>query len=899
MIEFRALGSVDLTGADGRTLDAVLAQPKRVALLAYLAIGTPPQFRRRDTIVGYLWPELDADHARAALRQGIHFLRQSLGPNVLTSRGDEELGLDREHLWCDATAFDRACIDAQPSRALKLYRGDLLAGLFVAGAASDFEHWLDSERERLRRQASAAAWMAVEQAAAAGQHAAAAQFAWRAAALAPDDEGALRRLIRMMNELGDRSGAVRAYEDFARRLARDYEAEPSVETKALIEAVRSRAQLPREAPFSGSSPQAIQPNRLSGDVPSLQDARPSAPDSLDATAAAFGTAPETVEGSAITVNVDRPAAARRRFPTGVALLGLGVLVGLGALFAWRRHAGAAPAVAVAPVGLAVLPFDTEGDTANGYLTNGITDEIRAKLAQLPALRLIASASSNQYRHTQKPAEQIGRELGVRYLLTGRVEWEQGANGTRRVRVSPELVELRDGAAPETKWQQSYDATLADVFDLQAAVATQVADNLGVVLSRPAQAQIAARPTQNLAAYDAYLRSTALGGDDPLTVRRALATAEEAVALDSSFAAAWARVSTRRAELYFNSTPTRADAEASHRAAERAVALAPMAPEGYIARGFYNSYVATDLAAARGAFETALRLAPSSSEANRGVARAEAAVGQWEAALGHARQAVALDPRSVDAAQRLSVMLLSLRRYPEARAEAERGLTFAPANLGLPERRAMSQLGEGNLTGARAALRDIPPTLDRTALPAFVASSWGLFWALDSADRALVLTLPPSAFDDDRGIWGIVHAELYWVADDTTHAHCYADSARLALEAHLQTTPDDNVLHLFRGLSLAYLGQRAAAVREGERGLALAEATGDGYNNIPYARHVLAQLYVAAGDHAHALDQLESLLAKPYFISPAWLKIDPTWAPLRGDPRFERLIAQPTTAHPTH
>jgi hypothetical protein len=122
-----------------------------------------------------------------------------------------------------------------------------------------------------------------------------------------------------------------------------------------------------------------------------------------------------------------------------------------------------------------------------------------------------------------------------------------------------------------------------------------------------------------------------------------------------------------------------------------------------------------------------------------------------------------------------------------------------------------------------------------------------------------------------------------------------DSARAAVLAQLQGAPSDLQRHVFYGLALAYLGQRATAVREGERALALAEATGDGYVQIPYARHILAQIYAAVGDHPHALDQLDSLLSKPYFISPAWLKIDPTWAPLRSDPRFERMIAQPATS----
>jgi tetratricopeptide (TPR) repeat protein len=326
-----------------------------------------------------------------------------------------------------------------------------------------------------------------------------------------------------------------------------------------------------------------------------------------------------------------------------------------------------------------------------------------------------------------------------------------------------------------------------------------------------------------------------------------------------------------------------------------VALAPAASDGYIARGLYNFYVAHDLTAARAAYETALRLDPSSSEANRRLADAEAAVGQWAAALGHVRQAVTLDPRSAVAATRLTRVLLWLRHYPEARIEAERGLTLAPADLALTQYRAMTRLGEGDLEGARAGLRDIPPTLDRAALAAYVADFWDLYWSLDSADRVLVLTLPPSAFDDDRMVWGIARAQLYRLAGDTLHERRYGDSARAAVLAQLQGAPSDLQRHVFYGLALAYLGQRATAVREGERALALAEATGDGYVQIPYARHILAQIYAAVGDHPHALDQLDSLLSKPYFISPAWLKIDPTWAPLRSDPRFERMIAQPATS----
>jgi len=271
MIEFRALGAVELTGADGRELGEVLAQPKRLALLAYMAIGHPPQFRRRDTLVGYFWPELDTERARAALRQGVHFLRRFLGASVIIGRGEEELGLDRAQFQCDATVFDSEVDAGHVSKALEIYRGELLEGFFVSGATPEFEQWLDSERQRLRRRASESAWLAAEQQAAAGKQSAAAQLARRAAGLAPDDEAVLRRLISALDELGDRSGAVHAYEKFASRLAAEYAVEPSIQTKALIEAVRSRAQphSPRAATQDVAA--ALEARRAADDRQRLQD----------------------------------------------------------------------------------------------------------------------------------------------------------------------------------------------------------------------------------------------------------------------------------------------------------------------------------------------------------------------------------------------------------------------------------------------------------------------------------------------------------------------------------------------------------------------------------------------------------------------------------------------------
>ncbi len=255
MVEFRLLGTVNLTSAEGREARRLIGQPRRLALLAYLAAATPRGIQRRDHLLTLFWPELDQGHARAALRQALHVLREELGSHVLVCPGDEEVGLDFDVVRCDVAEFDCAVAAGRMTEALDLYRGELLEGFFISGAP-EFERWQDDERRRLREMASRAAQALVEAAENGGDLATAAIWARRALRLAPHDEAQLRRLLTLLDLLGDRAGVLQAYDEFTRRLAAEFEAQPAAETQALVAAVRARATaaapkaLRRDAPAS-------------------------------------------------------------------------------------------------------------------------------------------------------------------------------------------------------------------------------------------------------------------------------------------------------------------------------------------------------------------------------------------------------------------------------------------------------------------------------------------------------------------------------------------------------------------------------------------------------------------------------------------------------------------------
>ena len=651
-----------------------------------------------------------------------------------------------------------------------------------------------------------------------------------------------------------------------------------------------------EPPFTGPTPRAIVARSLTENPRSLTSSRTELVPEVDRvalkalakspadryqTARTLVTALDqaldvTRSGSRPIVASSRPA--RLRAPL---LVAVGVIAVLATAFAIVKR----PHGAAKETRLAVLPFTNRGAPEDAYFADGISDEVRGKLAGLGTVQLIARSSSDQYRESTKSPQQIGRELDVNYLLSATVRWAKAADGTSRVQVVPELIDVRTG---DVTWQQSYDASLTDVFQVQTQIASRVAGALGVQLGSREETKLGERPTKNLAAYDAYLKGRAVVATDPASVRRAVAYFEQAVALDSSFTEAWTRLSRSLGTLYSNTTPDPMVARRALAAAEQALRLDPDGPQGHAALARYYATIPKNPVEAKRHLDEALRLAPENPEYLALAGYVERMAGRYEEALAHTQQALRLDPRSVSTASRLQNIYLWLRRYPEALGASEAVLSLAPGDLSLIQDKAMVYVAQGDVQGARAVMREVSPDVTGPELVAFFANYWDMYWVLDESQQQQALRLTPTDFDNDRSTWATVLMQLYWLRGDRTKARAYADSGWHETQIQLRAVPGDAQRQVIGALQLAYLGRKDEAIAQGLQALALSPISRD-HTNGPYYQQLMARVYLLVGEPEKALDMLEPLLQMPYYLSTGWLRVDPTFAELKGNPRYDRLL----------
>jgi tetratricopeptide (TPR) repeat protein len=431
-----------------------------------------------------------------------------------------------------------------------------------------------------------------------------------------------------------------------------------------------------------------------------------------------------------------------------------------------------------------------------------------------------------------------------------------------------------------------------VFQVQSDIAAKVVDSLGVALAEKQEKKLASAPTANVAAYDAYLKgqeAMAAGARADLpSLRKGLAYFEQAVALDPKFSEAWAQISTCRTLLFANSVPDPAMARGAMEAARRAIELAPEKPGGQLALGIYYRTVEPDPPRALEEYKKAERLAPGTPDPLRSIGRAEMMTGRWQDAIAHYDEAERLDPKNPLNVGNASVPLLYLRRCGEARQAVDRTLALEPDNLSRISEKLWALLCEGNVAEARALVAETVRRVGPTEATAYFSNA-GLDWLLDAENVALLRRLTPAAFDGDEANWAINQAVAAWRVGDSAAARDYAEKALPTFEARVRSSPRVAAAHSVLSQSLALVGRRDDAVREAIRATELDPVATSPQSGADMVSS-LAWTCILAGDQEKAIDALERLLKVPYYVTPAWLAVDPWYDSLRKNPRFQKLVA---------
>jgi TolB-like protein len=609
--------------------------------------------------------------------------------------------------------------------------------------------------------------------------------------------------------------------------------------------------------------------------------------------------PEKMKAARVAAAARKKRAAFRWLSLGVMSL-LAVIAVIGFLLFRYRSPPTTVGLPVSEKSIAVLPFENRSrDPDNAYFADGIQDEILTRLSKIADLKVISRTSTQHYKSAPENLPDIARQLGVAHILEGSVQKSGDA-----VRVNVQLIKA---ANDSHLWADTFDRKLTDIFSVESDVAKAIAEQLRAKLTGEEEQVIAAKPTDNTEAYDAYLRGLAYNlkaQNSPANSLGAQKHLREAVRLDPKFALAWALLSYVDSLGFIGITlqATESLREEARQGAETALTLQPNLGEGLVAKGYYYYAYLKDYPSAVRYFEQARPLLPNSSRIPQSLAYVERRRGQWDRSESYFNEAERLDPRNVTLLSQHALSYILLRRFPEALLKLDQVLNITPDDVDTLALKASIAQAEGDLPRASAILGPLHPAADNTA-----ALETQVYQAiLERRPNQIISRLKEILARPDPAM-GYFNGELrFWLgwAQEVDGDHVAAQEslrhAQTELEGFLQEQPENyNLMHDLALVEMG-LGNKTAALSMAERAIAANPIEKDVVDG-PASIEILARVAAQTGEPDRAVAALQKLLSIPYEgalpvgnapLTAVLLRLDPMFDPLRNDPRFQKLAASP-------
>ena len=575
---------------------------------------------------------------------------------------------------------------------------------------------------------------------------------------------------------------------------------------------------------------------------------------------------------------------------GVLLLVIAMLI-VGRLPFYRQTGESIPQKSIA-----VLPLENlSGDPDNAYFADGIQAEILTRLAGIADLKVISRSSTQQYQSKPRNLREIAKQLGVANILEGSVQ-----KAADQVRVNVQLVNAQSDSH---LWADTYDRKLTDIFGVESEIAKRIAESLQAKLTGREKQALATKPTNNPEAYDAYLRGLAFearyySSYSSDLIRGAVAFYERAVQLDPNFAIAWARLSSANGRMYFSLNDT-TGRDAAKRALENAQKLASNSPETLLALGYYQYFVVRDNGLAKSTFSRVSRILPGNSEVLQALGFVARREGQWDQSVAYLEHALAVDPRNVELLMHTAVTYSLLRQFPTALKLYDRVLDIKPNDPDVMAAKAGIYQAQGNLQEAARSLSGINWQSSPSISLQIKFTQLRLERNYSEAIRLLQARQAQFHFDSQlfKGVNQLALALMQRLAGDTTGAKITAEQARNTFEPLSKDQPNNSFLAVALSQVYAAMGEKDLALKTAGRAITLLPTAKDPVDRLG-AEENLAVIQTTFGENSRAISTLTRLLQTPYLgtlytapVTPALLKLDPFWDPLRADPAFQKLCEE--------